>query len=87
MILNELVRDIIAQSTPREIVRRLADKFVDDHGDNIIADKKIDQDGLKKLKKFFAKAVEAAGITNDERASFAKNVDNALRSESSKTER
>lgn len=26
----------------------------------------------------FAKAVEAAGITNDELASFAKNVDNAF---------
>lgn len=49
MILNELERDIIAQSTPREIVRRLADKFVDDYGDNIIADIKIDQDELKKL--------------------------------------
>jgi hypothetical protein len=49
MILNELERDIIVQSTPREIVRRLADKFVDDYGDNIIADIKIDQDELKKL--------------------------------------
>lgn len=49
MILNELERDIIAQSTPREIVRRLADKFVDNYGDNIIADIKIDQDELKKL--------------------------------------
>ena len=49
MILNELDRDIIAQSTPREIVRRLVDKFVDDYGDNIIADIKIDQDELKKL--------------------------------------
>ena len=49
MILTELERDIIAQSTPREIVRRLADKFVDDYGDNIIADIKIDQDELKKL--------------------------------------
>ena len=48
MILTELERDIIAQSTPREIVRRLADKFVDDYGDNIIADIKIDQDELKK---------------------------------------
>lgn len=49
MILNELERDIIAQSTPREIVRRLADHFVDRHGDNIIDDIKIDQDELKKL--------------------------------------
>lgn len=48
MILNELERDIIAQGTPREIERRLADKFVDDYGDNIIADIKIDQDELKK---------------------------------------
>lgn len=49
MILTDLERDIIEQGTPREIKRRLADKFVDDYGDNIIADIKIDQDELKKL--------------------------------------
>ena len=48
MILTDLERDIIAQGTPREIERRLADKFVDDYGDNIISDIKIDQDELKK---------------------------------------
>ena len=48
MILTDFERDIIAQGTPREIERRLADKFVDDYGDNIIADIKIDQDELKK---------------------------------------
>lgn len=49
MILTDFERDIIEQGTPREIKRRLADKFVDDYGDNIIADIKIDQDELKKL--------------------------------------
>ena len=49
MILTELERDIIVQSTPREIVRRLADKFVDENGDKIIENIKIDQDELKKL--------------------------------------
>lgn len=49
MILNELEQTIIMQGTPREIVRRLADAFVDKCGDEIIENIKIDQDELKKL--------------------------------------